>query len=119
MIQKTILNVTFFILLGSSPLLLAETEAENNGATETPQEGAVGQLREIEHQLDIQAIELEQQKIHARKLEKQMQCNWILLKAYELCEEQHQSESSQARLKCNKEEKQAHKKCIADISDQP
>jgi len=93
------------------PLQVHAENASRNQSTKEMEQ----QLTNVEEQVKQQKQELEQERKKAAQLEKQVDCNYKLLKGYKACEDKF-SKTSQEYLDCSIKAKKSYDECVSAIA---
>jgi len=99
-----ILLLAFFLLL--PPISQAETDTD--GESNKKQ-----QLRSLLQKLDQSAQQRQQQDTQVDELSRRLECNWTLIRAYEICGQLHQNDPD-GHLQCSAHAKQNSVRCLED-----
>ena len=103
--------LALLVLPTGSPLLLWADDGEMSNAQIRQQ------IKLVKEQVEQQNLQLGQFHERAKLLERRVECNWVLLRGYEECEE-HNDKSSAVYVKCLTDSKLAFKECESEITGQ-
>jgi lipid A disaccharide synthetase len=72
-------------------------------------------LQQLLDEINQSEQQRQRQKDAMARLQKQLECNWSLIQAYESCEQNHQDDPQQL-LQCTQEAKAQAAKCLAPLA---
>ncbi|MEE8379672.1 MAG: hypothetical protein V3R49_04805, partial [Gammaproteobacteria bacterium] len=103
--------------------ILIAIPASLTWADDTTDAGANNQIKEQQQKLQQILEEIggsrkqrTQQRARLEKLNKKMECNWALIKNYDVCDKEY-NEQKQEQLNCVQEAKTKATKCLSSIND--
>ncbi len=118
--HKSPIFVTFFLAVFFllPPVSLAETEAVGGKLRGKQEEKQVQKkLRSVIQQLEQTAQQRKQQSTRIDELSQRLECNWTLIRAYEICGQLHQNDPD-GHLQCSAHAKQNAARCLGNKEEE-
>ncbi len=104
------------IVLRSTVLFLLSLSLACATEVDTPQTEQA--LRQLLEDIDKQEQGNDRQRAALQRIEQQMECNWALIRSYEICTRLYQDEP-QNHLVCVNKAKTNTTRCLINTTDQP
>jgi hypothetical protein len=100
----TLIIILFYLLSAASQAAPGNTQ----------QEPEQQQLQSILQELEQASKQRQQHNTRVDKLSRQLECNWTLIRAYEVCGQLHKNDPKE-HLKCSTTAKQNAARCLENV----
>ncbi len=105
------------IILRSTVLFLLTLSLSSAAEIDPPQTQQA--LRQLLEDIDEHEQHNDRQRATLQRIEQQMECNWALIRSYEICTRLYQQDEPQKHLACVNTAKENTTRCLSSTTDQP
>ncbi|VAX03176.1 hypothetical protein MNBD_GAMMA20-477 [hydrothermal vent metagenome] len=105
------------IVLRSTVLFLLTLSLASATEIDPPQTKQA--LRQLLGDIDKHEQHNNRQRAVLQRIEQQMECNWALIRSYEICTQLYRQDEPQKHLACVNTAKENTTRCLSNTTDQP